>query len=86
MQAAFLFRGCEEQAADYTADEYDRTEPHIDQRHGQCAEHQACEQKADSPINEFPFKAFENKGLLKPLINSVLWRHLQAEESFDDQR
>lgn len=81
-----LLPGCGiEKPAYDAAGKNERPKPHIDQRHGQCSQYQPCKQEPNPPIDELSFETFKNKGLLKPLINSVLSRHLQAEERLNNQ-
>ena len=48
MEAFFLTGGCPQQAAGNAADEDDSAEPHIEERHGERAEHEAGKQGAEA--------------------------------------
>src|ERR1700761_3763816 len=75
MQPFFLL-GCQiQQAAGNTTGQYYCAEPHVDQRHGDCAHDQSAEQDADTPVDEFSLEAFKGEGLLKPLIHRKLFGH-----------
>lgn len=54
---------------------------HTGERPDQAAHDQAASEGADAPVNEFPFEAAVNKGLLEPLINCILSGHYTPKKA-----